>query len=172
MGDPPEHDLVLEVDGGFRINSGVGSFGYVALGPFNNVLYEECGLLPGKSSSNEAEGHAILKALEFAKDLAYPRKIEVRSDSKNWIRNLQNQNSFSKSVALNDLSGKLQELSESFDLVDWLWVPRKWLRHSHELASAAFLNERKNAAIRKIKRSDFEGMPMSHRYAEKAGWND
>lgn len=168
MSQLPELDLTLECDGGCRNgNPGQGSYGFVALGPWDDVVYEDCGLLPGKITSNEAEGLAIIKALEFAKDLAYPQRIELRSDSKTLIRNLQNYYRFSKSDDLNSLLDRIQGLMDGFDRITLMWVPRRFLKHPHELASAAFLNERKQAAIRRIKRSDFEPIPFYHLLSER-----
>lgn len=169
----PDYDLVVECDGSTKkTNPGPSGWGFVALSPFMSVIYEDAGLVPHECSSNEAEYYALLNALGFAKDLGYVRRIEVRADSKTMVRQLQYQNRFAKSEALNLLADKVQSMIGGFDVVDLLWVPRKWNQHANALANAAFLNEKKQAAIRRINRSDFEMMPEWHKNNELELWED
>lgn len=171
-GPNPEVDLILETDGATKkTNPGPSGWGFVALGPWENVIYEDCGLIPGAVTSNEAEYYAALKALEFAKDLGYPRSVEVRADSLTMIRQLQGRYGF-RSTDLNEIADRVRSLMDVFDRVDLLWVPRRWNEHANALASAAFQGDKVQAAVRKIKRETFKKMPSGHRTFEMEGIDD
>ncbi len=165
-GDAPEFDLILETDGSTKkTNPGPSAWGFVALGPFSNVIYEDCGVIPKHCTSNEAEYWALIHALRFAKDLGYVKRIEIRADSLTMIRQLEGKYGF-RSEGLNHLATLVGDVLDTFDVVSLLWVPRKWNGHADALASAAF-EHNKNAAVRRIKRDDFERMPEDHRLWEK-----
>ncbi len=165
----PEFDLVIECDGATKKKTqariGPSSWGFVALGPWGNVIYEDCGVIPQHCTSNEAEYWAVIHALRFAKDLGYVKALEIRSDSLNMIRQLEGKYGF-RSEALNHLATIVVDVLDTYEKVSLLWVPRKWNSHADALANAAF-EHNKNAAIRRINRCEFEMMPQGHRDFEK-----
>lgn len=169
----PDFDLAIEVDAAVKKKDhqrkGAASYGLVALGPFENVIYEACGRLPD-CDSNEAEFHAILKALEFAKDLGYPKRIEIRSDSRTCVRQLQGRYDF-HNTELNGLSAQCIIAMKPFDRVLLLWCPREYNKHADKLANAAF-DAKPQRAIRKIRREAFPRLPMSERVWELGGEDD
>lgn len=163
----PDYDLILETDGSTKkTNPGPSSWGFVALGPFDNVIYEDCSLIPQPCTSNEAEYWACLHALQFARDLGYVRRIELRADSLTMIRQLEGKYGF-RSGDLNHLAEQALEMIAYFDKVDLLWMPRKWNGHANALAAAAFAHNR-NSAMRAIDRKGFETMPPDHRDWERS----
>lgn len=164
--EAPEFDIILETDGSTKkTNPGPSSWGFVALGPWNNVIYEDCGLIPQHCTSNEAEYVAVLQALVFARDLGYVKTLEVRSDNRAMVRHLEGQYELTNDN-LNDMSALVTSVVPEFDRVSWLWVPRKWNKHADALANAAW-EHNKNAAMRRINRSTFDMMPSEHRDWEK-----
>lgn len=166
MTSAPEYDLVLETDGSTkRSNPGPSSWGFVALGPYNNIIYEDCGLIPQPCTSNHAEYWACLHALQFARDLGYVRRIELRSDSLTMVKQLRGQYGF-RSDDLTELAGGVSEMIDTFERVDLIWIPRRWNGHANALAAAAFAHSR-TAALRAIIRSNYETMPPEHRDLEE-----
>lgn len=168
----PEWDVILETDAAVRHgNPGTATFGFVAISPFDNsVIYEDCGLLPGLMDSNEAEYWAVVKALQFAKDLGYPEVVELRSDSLTMIRQLTGQYNF-RSDKLNRVATKVWELMRWFYRVDLIFIPRRWNGHADALSKAGFAHN-KNTVMRGIVRSSYETMPSGHRLLDRDGYYD
>ncbi len=166
--EAPEFDLILETDGSTKkTNPGPSAWGFVALGPWGNVVYEDCGVLPQHGTSNEAEFWAAWHAMQFARDLGYVKRLELRADSLTMIRQLEGKYGF-RSEALTRVAERVIEQMAFFDEVSLIWVPRKWNKHADALANAAF-EHNKNAAIRRIDRASFEMMPEEHRQFEIEG---
>lgn len=161
----PKWDLVLETDGSTKRanHRGVGpsSWGFVALTPWMDVIYEDCGLC-GMMNSNQAEYRAVWEALKFARDLNYPRKIQVRSDSTTLV------NQMSRGFGLTEQgvshpSSKVALVALGFDEVTYIWTPRMYNHHADRLANAAF-SQYPIREIRKIDRKEFDQLPK--------GWCD
>lgn len=149
-------DLVLECDGSVK-PTGAGSWGYVALSPWGTVVYEECGLIPHICDSNEAEYWAAIKALEFARDLSYPKRIELRADSKTMIDQLRGRYLF-RNESLSCVAEQAVVLLGLFEEVQLYWVPRRWNAHADGVANAAF-SQYPRREIAKIDRASLEKLP-------------
>ncbi len=172
MSNEPEFQLILETDGSTKkANPGPSAWGFVAIGPWGNIVYEDCGVIPQHCTSNEAEFWAVWHALQFARDLGYVKTVEVRADSLTVIRQLEGKYGF-RNEGLTRVAEKVIEQMAFFEEISLIWVPRKWNKHADALANAAFEHNRQ-AAIRRINRDAFEMMPSHHRDFEIGGrWYD
>lgn len=151
-------DLILETDGSTKKTTpGPSAWAFVALSPWGSVVYEDCAVLPQPMTSNEAEYWGAVKALEFARDLGYPKKIELRSDSKTMINQLKGGYCF-QNQDLANVAKKAADLLDCFELVQLYWVPRRWNEHANRLANAAFMQYPKRE-IAKIDRASLEKLP-------------
>ncbi len=154
-------DVFFEVDASTREgNPGESSYGLVALDLFGNVFYEVSERI-GVMTSNEAEFMAISQALHFAKELGYPREIEIRTDSRTAASQLRECYLFN-SEGLNEISFRIQDQLEHFEFVEIIWVPRAENQHADRLASAAFASNPQRE-ISKIKRHQYTQLDFNYR---------
>lgn len=160
-----EFDVVVEVDASVRNgNPGTGAYGFVALSEVG-VIYEDAGMIPlHPIDSNSAEYYAMLKALQFCRDLGYVRNLELRSDSKSCIEHLRHNYLFN-SADLNRHAADVAELVDRFEFVSLAWIPRKFNGHADKLSRVPFHNNR-NRAMRQIDRNQIDTIPFSYDYAQ------
>lgn len=153
--------LVIETDASVKGgNPGTGSYGMVALSEWGTVIYEDCGLIPTRVTSNEAEYQALIEGLKFARDLGYVRHVECRSDSSIVINQMCGKYSC-RVERLRLLSDQVADLAANFDQVDYIWIPRRYNGHADRLAAAAFTQYPKRI-MKMIHRRDFEQLPPDY----------
>jgi ribonuclease HI len=84
--DAPRRRLVVNVDGGARGNPGPAAIGVVVSDPEGNVI-DELGEQIGVATNNVAEYRAVLRGIEWAKDLGAD-ELEIIGDSELVARQL------------------------------------------------------------------------------------
>ncbi len=154
-----EVDLILCTDASVRNgNPGTGSYAYVALDADERLIYQEAEMIPQYPiTNNGAEYWAIIKGLEFARDLRYVRSLEIRTDSLVAARQLRGDDIISSSE-LNHLAVKAWELIDQIDDVRIIFVPRRFNGYADALAKTPFAPNPR-AAMRRLDMRDYDEMP-------------
>jgi acyl-CoA synthetase (NDP forming)/ribonuclease HI len=133
--------LVIHFDGASRGNPGPAAIGVVLADPSGKIIRELSEVI-GRTTNNQAEYSAFVRALEEAKTLR-ARKIACFSDSELLTRQLTGRYKV-RSTALMPLFEKAQKLSRTFDKFSIQHVPRAKNRRADELASQALEKARQN----------------------------
>lgn len=124
------------VDGGCNPNpEGVMGLGVHLVDPAGNVSAQLAEQPGGRGTSNTAEFHAVLRALQEAKRKG-ARRLEVVADSRLTVGMLTGRMRAHK-AHLADLLKRVRREQEDFDEVLYRWVPREQNKDADRLASLA-----------------------------------
>lgn len=125
--------MIANIDGGSRGNPGLAGYGVLIEYP-PGVVTELCGQLPGEATNNQAEYHALIKALEWAVSRKVTNAL-IRSDSKLVVMQMLGKWSV-RDRELIELWRIAQRLSQDIGAVAYLHVPREENRGADRLANA------------------------------------
>ena len=127
-------DLVAYVDGGSRGNPGEAGFGIVLENPSGDVVREVQGYL-GTGTNNLAEYHALLVALETARDMGC-KSLQVYSDSQLVVSQIRGFYRV-KTPHLMPLFDRVRRLIRAFSTFRITHIPREKNREADRLANIA-----------------------------------
>ena len=134
MGEPVLEEVILYTDGASRGNPGPAGAGWVMTTPSGAEI--ESGSLPlGEATNNEAEYHAVIRALDRARQLGV-RRIHLRADSELLIRQLTYRYRV-RNERLLPLYDQVRRLCRAFDVITFEHVPREANHRADQLASQA-----------------------------------
>lgn len=119
----------LYTDGGARGNPGPAAAAYVIC-KMDETVVEKSGLYLGKTTNNQAEYQALMAGLERAKSLRV-EKLSVYLDSELVVNQLNGSYKI-KNQQLLPLYLNVKQLSETFEEVNFLHVPRRLNRLADE----------------------------------------
>ena len=132
-------NLSIYTDGGSRGNPGPSAIGIIFVDENEKIIYQykEC---IGKSTNNEAEYKALIKALEIAKNY-YTKKIICFSDSELLVNQLTGIYKIKKEH-LKKLFYKIKEIEKNFEKIIYNQIEREneFIKISDKLVNIA-LNE-------------------------------
>jgi len=113
--------LFVYTDGACRGNPGIGAIAVVICDENENIIKKHSEYI-GKTTNNQAEYMAILKALEMAAGLA--NEVVLFSDSENTIKQLKGVNKV-RDMKLKPLFEKVKEKERLFETVKYTYVRRE-----------------------------------------------
>jgi len=125
--------LNVYTDGGSRGNPGPGAIAIVICDESGEVVKEHCECI-GRTTNNQAEYSAVIKALELSSRLC--KELKLFSDSKLVV----NQLSGDWKVRDEDLKpffARVQELEMSFKKVSYIHIRREKNKRADELVNEA-----------------------------------
>ncbi len=126
--------LILNVDGGSRGNPGPAGAGVVVAGEQGQRVFE-AGFFLGRSTNNQAEYNALLKALEAAA-LKGARSVEVYSDSELLVRQVNGEYRVRNSGIV-PLFSEVRRKLDRFERWRIQHIPREQNGRADALANAA-----------------------------------
>lgn len=151
-------DLTIEFDASTKHgNPGHSWYGWVALDPWGQVVYQDCGHL-GVAGSNEAEFLAMMHGMNFARDLGYVKKLRVIGDSQLVINAMDARDGYFLNETLTDCVNAALKIEEHFERVTYHWVPRRFNGFADRLAQIASMHNPARK-LRELDRSDFDLLP-------------
>lgn len=153
-------DLTIEFDASSKAGGSGGHswYGWVALDPWGQVVYQDCGHLGYVTSSNEAEFLAMMSGMDFARDLGYVKKLKVIGDSQLVINAMEWRDGYFASEVLTECVDASLKIEEHFERVTYHWVPRKYNGHADRLAQIASMRFPARH-MRDLDRSSFDLLP-------------
>jgi ribonuclease HI len=135
--------LTIHTDGAARGNPGPAAFAYVIVREGRPPI-EEAGCL-GRTTNNQAEYIALVRALEHAARLGTQHRVAVHSDSELMVKQMKGEYRV-KDPGLRPLYEKAKELAGRFAEVTFRHVPRAHNRRADALCNAALDGRRRPSA--------------------------
>ena len=138
---PPPYFWILHIDGSAMPNPGRMAIGAVLTGPDGS---QHClgQTLPGAGCNNEAELRAVLAGLHMALSLG-ARHVRIYTDSRWLVDQLADPSLLGSRIRptlrLSDWLQKVRDALESWEQVEWRWIPRRCNAQADALARAASL---------------------------------
>ncbi len=126
--------IIIYSDGGARGNPGPAGIGAVLYDENKNIIAEISEYI-GKTTNNQAEYRAILKAMEKAKDLG-AKELDCYLDSELVVKQLNREYKV-KNKDLAPLFVKIYNLSQSFDKVKFTHIRREFNKEADKLVNIA-----------------------------------
>ena len=126
-------NFIIYTDGASRGNPGPAAAAFIFLQNEEVILEKNFHL--GVQTNNQAEYHAIIKALEYAKEFTQG-KITIFSDSELVVKQLNNEYRVNK-PHLKELFDKVEGLMKQVIGVEFKHVPRsnKWIKLADQLCN-------------------------------------
>lgn len=131
--------LVVEADGGSRGNPGPAGYGAVVLDAGARQVLGEVYDALGTTTNNVAEYRGLIAGLTAARDLG-ATEVEARMDSKLVVEQMSGRWKI-KHPPLQELADTARELAADFDVVTFVWIPRKDNARADALANRAMDGE-------------------------------
>lgn len=116
-----EKELKIYTDGASRGNPGDAAWAYIIFGESDDVVSQQAGYI-GKSTNNQAEYFAVIRALQQAKQLKSP-KLKLHSDSQLLIKQVNGEWKV-KNPELARLFDRVNKLTRNFNKICFLHLPR------------------------------------------------
>lgn len=126
--------LIIHTDGGSRGNPGPAGLGVFITDPQGNVVMEHSRYL-GEMTNNQAEYHAIIDALEHAKQLEAD-EVDMYMDSELAVKQLNHEYRV-RHENIVPLFMRVWNLSTGFKKVRYMHVPRDRNKQADRLANEA-----------------------------------
>ncbi|KQU02587.1 acid phosphatase [Rhodococcus sp. Leaf7] len=131
--------VVVEADGGSRGNPGPAGYGAVVWDSARrNVLAERREHL-GVATNNVAEYRGLIAGLDAAREIGATR-VSVRMDSKLVVEQMSGRWKV-KHPDMIPLRARAADIAETFEYVDYTWIPRAENSHADRLANQAMDGE-------------------------------
>ncbi|MEW6528265.1 MAG: ribonuclease HI family protein [Candidatus Micrarchaeota archaeon] len=112
--------LIMYIDGACFGNPGLMGIGIVAYK--NGKLIKKISERIGNGTNNIAEYSALIRALEFAKNIG-EHNVEIRSDSELLIKQLNREYKV-KTQHIKELNRRVRELAKEMN-IKFCWIPRE-----------------------------------------------
>jgi ribonuclease HI len=134
--------LTIHTDGAARGNPGPAAFAYV-IDREGQPPIEEAGCL-GKTTNNQAEYTALVRALEHAARLGTRHRLIVHSDSELMVKQMKGEYRV-KDPGLRPLYETAKELADRFESVTFRHVRREQNRRADQLCNEALDRRRETS---------------------------
>ncbi len=151
-----EHFIVARIDGASRGNPGPAAYGIV-VETSEGVRLAALSKYLGRSTNNVAEYHALLAALDYARENRH-RRLKVLSDSELLVRQIQG-NYKVKSANLKPLHERARRLMPEFATFSIVHVPREENREADRLANHALNTVEKEYVNQQAAKTPTEPIP-------------
>jgi len=115
-------ELNIYTDGASRGNPGDAAWGYLILDDNDELVTKQAGYV-GRSTNNQAEYFAVIRALQRAKELTN-QKVNIRSDSQLLVNQVTGSWKV-KDEELGRLHKRVRALVKDFDEVTFTHLPRE-----------------------------------------------
>ncbi|MFB6215098.1 MAG: ribonuclease HI family protein [Candidatus Bipolaricaulia bacterium] len=115
-------ELKIYTDGASRGNPGKAAWGYVILDEGENHVTNQSGYI-GRSTNNQAEYFAVIRALQRAKELTR-EKVQLHSDSQLLVNQVTGAWKV-KDNELRRLYSRVRSLVDQFKEVNFTYLPRE-----------------------------------------------
>lgn len=125
---------VIFTDGGARGNPGPAGIGYVIYNEKNIIIYR-AGVYIGEATNNQAEYQAVYQALAKAKELDLSN-LDFYLDSELVVNQLSQKFKI-KNPELAKLFVKIWNLSQSFENINYKYIPREKNKLADQLVNQA-----------------------------------
>ena len=127
--------VIAEADGGSRGNPGPAGYGAVLFDVDHSAVLAERKESLGVTTNNVAEYRGLIAALTAAAELG-AAEVTVRMDSKLVVEQMSGRWKIQHPDMI-PLAGEAKRLTERFDNVEFVWIPRNQNGHADRLANEA-----------------------------------